>query len=52
MAGAGLTRPIAGGCNGLSAYSESGEARIRTKGENRMTGTKRSRPRTDLVAAL
>src|SRR5262245_52627278 len=36
MAGAGLTRPIAGGCDDLSAYSESGEARIRTKGENRM----------------
>jgi len=52
MAGAGLTRPIAGGCDGLSAYAESGEARIRTRGENRMTGTKRSRPRTDLVAAL
>ena len=51
-AGAGLTASLLqGGCEGpLPAFYESGEARIRTRGENRPTGTKPSPPRTDWVA--
>ena len=50
--GAGLTASLLqGGCEGpLPAFYESGEARIRTRGENRPTGTKPSPPRTDWVA--
>ena len=44
--GAGLTASLLqGGCEGpLPAFYESGEARIRTRGENRPTGTKPSPP--------
>jgi hypothetical protein len=53
MAGAGLTANLSqGGCEGpLRAFYASEEARIRTRGENRPTGTKPSQ-RTDWVAAL
>jgi hypothetical protein len=52
MAGAGLTAsPSQGGCDGpLPAFYDLGEMKVRTRGENRMTGTKPSPPRTDLVA--
>src|SRR5262249_56676982 len=51
-AGAGLTASLSqGGCDGpLPAFYELEEARIRTGGENRPTGTKPSPPRTDWVA--
>src|SRR5215471_963431 len=50
--GAGLTASLSqGGCEGpLPAFYDSGEARIRTRGENPPTGTKPSPPRTDWVA--
>ncbi len=51
MVGAGLpSSPLPGGCHGpLPAFYRLGEATIRTRGENRMTGMKHS-PRTDLIA--